>query len=111
MTEGYNAWDYSPFLVRYKLGTMLWPWRLSNLSEKTPIRQLAVSRLAYNLNTGTEAEAEASTEDKSEASTEARSEGQVSDPTAPRPLLRRSLSLRININKVLGLGSWQGPDS
>ena len=82
MTEGYRAGDYCPFLVRYKLRTMPWPLRLSNLYERTPIRQLAMSRTSNNTNTEAEVEAEpevkaeveAEPEVKAEASNEAKSD-------------------------------------
>ena len=80
MTEGYRAWDYCPFLGRYKLKSMLSPLRLSNLSRKTPIRQLRETRTTNNTNTETEVEAEAESEAKSEVEAEAESEGQVWDP-------------------------------
>ena len=64
MTEGYNASGDCPFLARYILRTMLQPLQLSNLCQKTSIRQLGMSRRTNYTNTETESESEARPEVK-----------------------------------------------
>ena len=66
MTEGYNGRQDSPFLVRYILQTNLGPLQLSNLYEKTPIRQLRKTKGLNNTNTETEAELRLRSEAESE---------------------------------------------
>ena len=67
--------------------------RLSNLSYRTPIRQLGCTRLSNNLNPETEAESEgqpeAESEGQPEAESEAKSEGQ--------PEAKSEVNLRLNL--------------
>ena len=95
MTEGYRACGSSPFLGRYMLKRDLSPWELSNLSNKTPIRQLSSTGRPNTTNTETAVRPRLSLRPVSEASLRASLRSKSGTPDG------RS-GLKIN-NKVLEL--------